>query len=232
MNQKNAFGEGVLFGVTNHIYALFMTNIYFVLSNIICLFFFMTLEPAFSNITIYFLALMPTGPTISALFYSIGKLIREKELSPLNDFFHGYKINFKDTMKFWLPLLVVLYILIVDLHYFNSNLSTINNVLSVVFLIGIILIMIISINAFLISAGYKFRLKDIWKLSVYYSFMKVKITLGNISIVIITLFLLSVTSNFLILFIASLLCYAFMINSKGLFEDIQLRFCDSQKSPS
>ncbi|WHZ03209.1 YesL family protein [Neobacillus sp. YX16] len=232
MNQKNAFGEGILFGVTNHIYALFMTNIYFMLSNIICLFFFMTLEPAFSNITIYFLALIPTGPTISALFYSIGKLIREKELSPLNDFFHGYKINFKDTMKFWLPLLVVLYILIVDLHYFNSNLSTINNVLSVVFLIGIILIMIISINAFLISAGYKFRLKDIWKLSVYYSFMKVKITFGNISIVIITLFLLLITSNFLILFIASLICYAFMLNSKGLLEDIQLRFCDSQKSPS
>jgi uncharacterized membrane protein YesL len=232
MNQKNAFGEGILFGVTNHIYALFMTNIYFVLCNIICLFFFMTLEPTFSNITIYFLALIPTGPAITALFYSIGKLIREKELSPLHDFIHGYKINFKDTMKFWLPLLLVLYILIVDIHYFNSNGSTINNVLSVVFLVGIILTMVISMNAFLIIAGFKFRFKDLWKLSVYYSFKKVKITFGNISIVIITLFLISVTSSFLLLFIASLICYAFLLNSKGLLEDIQLKFCDSQESLS
>jgi uncharacterized membrane protein YesL len=232
MNQKNAFGEGILFGVTNHIYALFMTNIYFVLCNIICLFFFMTLEPTFSNITIYFLALIPTGPAITALFYSIGKLIREKELSPLHDFIHGYKINFKDTMKFWLPLLLVLYILIVDLHYFNSNGSTINNVLSVVFLVGIILTMVISMNAFLIIAGFKFRFKDLWKLSVYYSFKKVKITFGNISIVIITLFLISVTSSFLLLFIASLICYVFLLNSKGLLEDIQLKFCDSQESLS
>lgn len=232
MNQKNAFGEGILFGVTNHIYALFMTNIYFVLSNIICLFFFMTLEPTFSNITIYFLALIPTGPAISALFYSIGKLIREKELSPLHDFIHGYKINFKDTMKFWLPLLLVLYILIVDLQYFNSTPSTINNVLSVVFAIGIILTMVISMNAFLIIAGFKFRFKDLLKLSVYYSFMKVKITFGNISIVIIALFLISVTSKFLLLFIASLICYAFMLNSKGLLEDIQLKFCDSRKNLS
>lgn len=229
MNQKNAFGEGLLFGVTNHIYALFMTNIYFVLSNIICLFFFMTLEPTFSNITIYFLALIPTGPAITALFYSIGKLIREKELSPLHDFVHGYKINFKDTMKFWLPLLLVLYILIVDLHYFNSNQSIINNILSIVFLIGIVLIMILSINAFLIIAGYKFRLKDIWKLSVYYSFKKVKITFGNISIVIISLFLLSVTSKFLFLFIASLICYSFLLNSKGILEDVKQNFCDSKK---
>jgi uncharacterized membrane protein YesL len=232
MNQKNAFGEGILFGVTNHIYALFMTNIYFVLSNIIGLFFFMTLEPTFSNITIYFLALIPTGPAITALFYSIGKLIREKELSPLHDFIHGYKINFKDTLKFWLPLLLVLYILIVDLQYFNSTASTINSVLSIVFAIGIILTMVISMNTFLIIAGFKFRFKDLLKLSVYYSFMKVKITFGNISIVIITLFLISVTSNFLLLFIASLICYAFMLNSKALLEDIQLKFCDSQKSRS
>ncbi|MDQ1003290.1 putative membrane protein YesL [Neobacillus niacini] len=232
MNQKNAFGEGILFSVTNHIYALFMTNIYFVISNIICLFFFMTLEPTFSNISIYFLALIPTGPAITALFYSIGKLIREKELSPLHDFIHGYRINFKDTMKYWLPLLLVLYILIVDLQYFNSTPSIINSVLSIVFLIGIILTIVISMSAFLIIAGFKFRYRDLWKLSVYYSFIKVKITFGNISIVIITLFLISVTSKFLLLFIASLICYAFLLNSKGLLEDIQLKFCDSQNIPS
>ena len=229
MKQKNAFGEGTFFGLTNHIYALLMTNIYFVLSNIIFLFFFITLEPTFSNITIYFLALIPTGPSISALFYSIGKLIREKELSPLNDFFHGYKINFKDSMKFWLPLLFVLYILFVDLQYFNANPTTINSVLSVVFIIGIILTMIVLMYAFLITAGFRFRLKDIWKLSIYYIFKKVKITLGNIGIIFITLFLTTITSNFLILFIASLVSYLFMLNNKEVLEDIKVNFCEPEK---
>src|SRR3954447_1545611 len=166
--KKRQFGEGTLFSVTNHIYWLLMTNIYFIISNAIFLFFFMTLEPTFSNITLYFLALILTGPSISALFYSIGKLIREKELSPLKDFFHGYKINFKDTMKFWLPLLFVLYILFVDLHYFNSTPSIMNTVLAIVFLIAIILVIIIVMYVFLINAGFKLRLKDIWKLSIYY----------------------------------------------------------------
>ena len=227
MNQNKTFGEGILYTITNHIYALLMTNIYFVLTNIICLFFFMSLEPAFSNITLYFLALIPTGPAISALIYSLRKLIREKELSPLKDFFHGYKINFKDTMKFWLPLLLLLYILIVDLYYFNSNPSSIiHTSLSIVFLIGILFTVVIAMNGFLILSGYKFRFKDIWKLSVFYSFTKIKITFGNISIVIITLFLLSVTSHYLLLFIGSLICYLFLLNSKGLFEDIQVNFCE------
>ncbi len=232
MNQNNIFGEGIFFRITNLIYALLMTNLFFVLTNLIALFFFMTLEPTFSNVTIYFLALIPTGPAISALIYSIGKLIREKELSPLQDFFHGYKINFKDTMKFWLPLLLVVYILIVDLQYFNSNPSTISSILSVIFMIGILLTIVIAMNGFLIIAGYKFRFKDIWKLAVYYSFTKVKITFGNISIVIITLFLLSITSHFLLLFIGSIICYLFLLNSKGLFEDIQMNFCEPKENLS
>ncbi|MBA4493481.1 DUF624 domain-containing protein [Paenactinomyces guangxiensis] len=229
MQKRKEFGDGLLFRLTNYIYCLLMTNIYFVLSNMIFLFFFMTLKPSFSNITIYFLALTLTGPSISALLYSIGKLIREKELSPLKDFFHGYKINFKDTMKFWLPLLLVLYILFVDLQYFNANPSTINNVLSAVFLIGIILMIILSMYAFLINAGFKFRLKDIWKLSIYYSFKKVKITFGNLGIVIISMFLTSIISDVLIVCIPSLVCYLFMLNSKEIMEDIKVNFCQPQK---
>lgn len=230
--KKRQYGEGLLFSLTNHIYWLIMTNIYFILCNVIFLFFFITLQPTFSNITIYFLALIPTGPSISALFYSIGKLIREKDLSPLRDFFHGYKINFKDTMKFWLPLLLVLYILFVDLQYFNSNPSTMNNILSVVFSIAIIIMIILMMYAFLINAGFKFRLKDIWKLAVYYSFMKVKITFGNIGIVVILLFLSSVVSDFFIVFVASLVCYLFMLNSKEVLEDIRINFIESRESVS
>ena len=232
MNQNKAFGEGILYTITNHIYALLMTNIYFVLTNIICLFFFVSLEPVFSNITLYFLALIPTGPAISALIYSIRKLIREKELSPLKDYFHGYKLNFKDTMKFWLPLLLLLYILIVDIHYFNSNPSIVNTILAVIFFIAIILAVVIAMNGFLIVSGYNFRFKDLWKLSIFYSFTKVKITFGNISIVIITLFFLTVTSYFLLLFIGSLICYLFLLNSKGLLEDIQVNFCEPKNNPS
>jgi len=223
--KKRDFGEGILFSLTNHIYWLLMTNIYFVISNAIFLFFFMTLEPTFSNITIYFLALTLTGPSLSALFYSIGKLIREKELSPLRDFLHGYKINFKDTMKFWLPLLLVLYILFIDLQYFNSNPSVTHHILSVIFFIGILITMIIMMNSFLINAGFKFRLKDICKLSIYYSFKKVKVTFGNIGIIIISLFLTTITSNFFIVFMASVICYVFLLNSRDLLEDIKLNFC-------
>ncbi|MDN4525023.1 YesL family protein [Fictibacillus fluitans] len=228
MQKRKEFGTGFLYVLMNHIYALMLTNICFILSNVIFLFFFMTLEPSFTNITLYFLALIPAGPSISALFYSIGKLIREQELSPLRDYLHGYKINVKDTLKFWTPYLMVLYILFIDFQYYNTNLSFKNSVLSVVILAGIALLMVVSLNAFFINSGFSFRTRDVWRLSIYYGFKKPKITFGNAGIVIIALFMTMVTNSFFMVFTASLITYLFMLNSKTLLEDLKENFCKQE----
>lgn len=220
------FGQGKIHGFTNHIYWLAQINIYFVLCNIVFLFFFLTLEPSFSNIIIYFLALIPSGPAVSALCYAIGKLVRENEISPTKDFFYGYKLNFKDTLKLWLPMLLVIFILVVDLQYFYLEATVINQILAIVFLVVLILMLGLLLYIFPINVTYKFRTRDIYKLSIYYSFKKVKITFGNIGIFIITLFLMYVISDFLILFIASLVCYALMVNSKEVMDDIKLNYVD------
>lgn len=220
------YGQGKIYSFTNHIYWLALLNIYFVLCNIVFLFIFLILEPTFSNIIFYFLALIPSGPAISALCFAIGKLVREKEIYPTKDFFNGYKLNFKDTMKLWLPMLLIIFILIVDLQYFHLEASVINQILSIVFLVVLLLISGLSLYIFPINVIYKFRTRDIYKLSIYYSFKKKKITFGNIGIVIITLFLMYVISDFLIIFIASLVCFAFMLNSKEVMEEIKVNYVD------
>src|SRR5690625_6434312 len=93
MGNKREFGEGALTTFTNYVYWLMVLNFYFILTNIVFLFFFLALEPSFSNIILYFLALVPTGPSIYALYYSPAKLVKEKKISPTKDFFYVYKIG-------------------------------------------------------------------------------------------------------------------------------------------
>ncbi|CAM3903931.1 YesL family protein [Lederbergia lenta] len=224
MNNRKEFGQGIFFMISNHIYWLTLTNIYFVLCNTIFLFFFMALEPVFSNLIIIFLALIPTGPAIMALCYVMDKLVRDKEISPTRDFFYGYKVNFKDTLKVWIPMLALLFILIVDLQYFYAESTVINQVLSIVFLVALIVLICLSLYVFPITAKFKFRIRDVYKLSIYYSFKKLKISFGNIGIIIIALFFMFITSNFLILFIAGALCYLLTLNSKDIIEDIKLNY--------
>ena len=230
MEKGKEFGQGILSVITNHIYWLGLINIYFVLCNIVFLFFFITLIPSFSNTVVYFLALVPTGPAITALFSTLNKLVREKEISPTKDFFTSYKMNFIETLKIWLPLLLVVFILVVDLQYLNQNPSTMNQVFAGIILIVLLLIGSLSVYLFSITANFKFRIRDIYRLSVYYSFYKIKATTGNIGIVIVTLFLINVTSDFILLFLASLICYTMVLNNHSVTEDIRLNFIKTENA--
>lgn len=221
MNKHQEFGQGILSVVTNYIYWFMLTNIYFVFCNLIFLFAFITLEPELSNMILIFLALIPTGPAITALCYVMDKLVREKEISPTKDFFYGYKINFKDTLKVWLPILAAIFILIIDLQYFYQDSTRIHQILAIVFLVGLGFLFCILLYVFPITAKFKFRMRDVFKLSIYYSFKKLKTTTGNIGILIIAIFLMLITTDFLFLFIASVLSYVLTLNSRAVINDIE-----------
>jgi len=224
MEEKNQFGQGILYTFTNYVYAFLLTNLYFVLTNGLFIFFFMTLEPSFSNILLYFLALIPTGPAVAALYYSMEKLVRTKELSPTHDFFYGFKKNVKDILSIWFPILLVYFILIVDLQYLRQTPTELNQILSIVIFVLIVLWTMLILNAVAISARFKFRIRDIWKLSVYYSFMKVKNTVGNMLILFILAFITTITTDFLILFVSSIVFFLLALNTKEMLSGIEMNF--------
>jgi uncharacterized membrane protein YesL len=228
--QQREFGQGSLFTFTNYVYWLFLTNFYFILANAIFIFFFMTLVPTFSNIIVYFLALIPSGPAITALCYSMDKLVRTKEVSPTRDFFYGYKSNIKGTFSVWLIILIVFFILIIDLQYFRNSPTEMGQILSIVIFILTILWTIISLNAMIINSKFKFRTRDVFKLAVYYSFRKFKSTIGGVLILFILGFLTTVTTDFLVIFVSSLVGYLMMLNSKEILSDIQENFLQTGSS--
>ena len=224
MGKKKEFGEGILYTVTNYIYWLLLTNCYFWMANVLLLLAVLTLKPTVSNLALYFLALIPTGPAFSALCYAMEKLVREKSLSPTADFFRGYRVNLKDTMRMWLPMLAILFILVVDIHYYNSEPSTANQMLGAVLSVILLLFVVGSLYAFPINAKFKFRVRDVYRLSVYYSFKKRRATIGNAAIIFITLFVMSVTVDLIILFLASPVGFLLMWNSQEVMHDVKLNF--------
>ncbi|MDQ0227446.1 YesL family protein [Metabacillus niabensis] len=224
MGDKREFGEGILFTVTNYIYWLFVSNILFILSNSIFIFFFMTLKPSFSNLILFFLALIPSGPAIAALTYSMEKLVRTKELSPARDFIEGYRKNLKDTFTIWLPILVIYFILLVDLQYLRQTPTSTNQILAIVIFVLTVIWTMVVLNIVSINARFKFRVRDTFKLSIYYSFMKFKQTVGNLLILFIVAYLTSITTNFFIVFTSSIIAFVMLLNTKEILTDIEQNF--------
>ena len=224
MGQKKEFGQGILFTFSNYVYWILLTNIYFVATNAVFIFFFMTLKPSFSNIALYALALIPSGPAISGLLYSMEKLVRTKELSPTADFFYGYRTNLKGTFFVWTIILAVYFVLLIDLQYLRVTVTPINQIIFVVVLVLTFIWTMLSINMLMIYARFTFRIRDLVKLSAYYQFMKFKQTIGNLFILFLVAFLTVITTDFLVIFIASLIAMAMTFNSRSIHEHIERNF--------
>ena len=224
MEHKKEFGQGILFTFSNYVYWILLTNIYFVATNAIFIFFFMTLTPTFSNIGLYVLALIPSGPAISGLLYSMEKLVRTKELSPTADFFYGYRSNLKGTFFTWTIILAVYFVLLIDLQYLRITVTPVNQMIFIVLLVLTLIWTMLSINMLMINARFTFRIRDLVKLSAFYQFTKFKETIGNILILFLVAFVTVFTTDFLVIFMASLIAMGMTYNSKAMLGHIESNF--------
>ena len=166
MSQKNIIHTPLYKGL-QYLYAFLMTNIYFIISNILIILTFFSIPTSFSSIPLYYIALIPMGPSLIALFYTMGKLHREKIIQPTKDFFQSYKKNFFISIRYWLIQLTLITILSVDIVYLISKGHIIWTIISV---IAWCFILIATINGFAILATFEVKVKNL----VVFSLLMIK----------------------------------------------------------
>ncbi len=127
---------------------------------------FLFVELTLDNILLFYLALLPAGPAFAALFASMGKLVREKEISPTKDFWTYYKKNFMIGTKYWLLKWTILVILLLDLRYTGFNIQ----VLTPIIFILIIVALLILLYAFPILTRFEVKIKNLWLVAIYANF--------------------------------------------------------------
>lgn len=157
MSQKNII-QSPLYKGLQYFYAFLMTNIYFILCNILIVVTFFSVPASFSSILLYVVALFPMGPALTALFYTMGKLHRDKIVQPTKDFFHAYKVNFGISLRYWLIQLVLLTILFVDVLYVLSNDYL---VWLIIGLAALFVALIMTINGFAVLATFEVSVKNL-----------------------------------------------------------------------
>ena len=210
--------EKPLYIVANYIYAFFMTNLYFLIANLLFFFVYFSIELTAGLVWILFISLIPVGPAIGALLYNMGKLVREKEISPTRDFFKGYVKNFKISVLFWLIQLVFFMVLITNLRQTELELQPI---LAIFYFILVFFLFLVSCYGFAILSRFEVTLKNLYIISAYYVFKYWKRTLLNLGGAIFSLLLFIQFPIFATLFLASGVGWALMSNLKAILADME-----------
>ncbi|WP_054859849.1 DUF624 domain-containing protein [Gracilibacillus sp. JCM 18860] len=214
-----------LYVALQYIYYFLMTNIYFMLANILFLVIFLFVELTLDNILLFYLALLPAGPAFAALFASMGKLVREKEISPTKDFWSYYKKNFMIGTKYWLLKWTILVILLLDLRYTGFNIQ----VLTPIIFILIIVALLILLYAFPILTRFEVKIKNLWLVAIYANFKFFKTTLLNLSTFVSLGVIYYFAPSITIWFCMSIATFFIMFNMRKPFEVMELEMSNENK---
>lgn len=209
---------------------LLLLNFLFIASNLLAFLVFILFIPTISNTIFYFLALIPTGAAVSTLCYCLSISPDHTNISVVQQFIQIYRRNFIDVLKVWLPILGLFFIFIIDIQYFQQELTVFGQIMNGLFLVLLLLLTVFALYCLLIVVHFNFRVRDVYRLAVYYMFTRIKITTGNIGIGFLTLTGMFFISDFIILFTASLVAWFITMNSSPVLEDIRANFIKEQAS--
>lgn len=223
MNQD--YKPGILTIITSNIFFFMVVNFFFFLSLIPSLAWLLILEPSLLN----FIPLSLVGPSLTALFCCMIKFketdFGKEDLPTSVDFKYFYKKNFIDTLRFWMPYVIIMLILYTNATYFEGNPTT-RLIVTIIAIIGSIVSTLSITYMLAINAKFKFGVKDLFKLGMFYILTDIK---ANISIVVVYFLAIGVAiviSDFLLLFVASVIGYLLVMYTYSALEHVRDSFTE------
>lgn len=221
---KKEFYEKPIYTIPNYILGLIQSSFYFGICNILLILFFIitNLFPDQFNILLFVICLIPLGPSLGALYPTISKIIREKDIYFASYFWRYYKSNFRSYLKLWSVHLGLITLFSIDFEYFYINSPETN--LHIIFVVLLILSVLINLYSFSINSRFELKLKDLFVLSIYYMIKKFPITILKVSVIFFAYYLSNNISILLLFFMPSIICYIFFYYDKKIFEEIENRF--------
>lgn len=222
MNNYSDFEEKRLNKIFNYLHWFFISSIYFFVCNILNATSMYLFELNIDNIIIFFISMILTGPALVALYSFMDKIVYCNYVDTTRDFFKGYTRNFLDSLKLWIILLTIAFILIFDL-----NLCFVSGkfLFLIVPIISMLVIDIILMSYSLpIISKYKIKLLDTIKLSLYLAIKNPITTVINLIIVVVSTYITIYYKGFFSFFISGIGCFLIIKNMKYSFLFIENKY--------
>lgn len=184
-------------------------NFLFLIFNfpVLIFFLFIGIHNVREYLPLFLICLLPTGPSISAVFFSMNRLMRHIETTAFKDYIEGYKhILYTKTVLSFLYLFGV-WILWTNVEFFGIQFPCFPLLLFFIVVFGCFLCSYV--NLFLLSSRYTMRIGNYFKAAFYLTITKPQLTIGNIIIAVFVLMLIEIKAGTFVLFMISI--YGFLV---------------------
>lgn len=129
------------------------------------------------------IAQLPVAPALSAGLYAVRGWRRDDDAGPAHLFWRGYRRNTVDVLRWWVPVLALLFVLATNA--LNPGAVSIGPSLQVVSLAAGAVILLWSGHALVTSSFFTFRTRDVVRIAIVEMFSQWRVTLVYLSLLIV-----------------------------------------------
>lgn len=216
MMKKQTFENNIYMKIFNWVYIFLSTSLLFSLFNlpfVLCVL-MLAVDPR--NALWFSLSLITFGPASIGALATIDEFFEEKNVSPVKAYFGYVKKYFLKGLAYWLPVLVLSFILIVDIKFFMIHM-TVGRFILPLFIILIVLMVGLYLNAIYLQVkNPNHGIADVYRAAVYYLARRWYIAAINAAIFAIIPILMLVKPQFGMVITPSLGIFLIYMNSRFL----------------
>jgi len=217
------FGDGPLSRITSRVYILLVVELLLLLTTVPALLPLLVLGRDPSNLPLAALLLVPVGPAFSAALYTLRHQQADlTDLHPAALFWRGYRANAFGALRIWVPTLLWLTVLAVNLAYSGAvGLASWWAVPLVLIAVGVTLC---AANALVITSLFDFRTRDVLRLAVHFLVRTPGVFIGNALLLAAAAGITAVFSEAVLMLLASIAVLAFLRISDPMIHLIRKEF--------
>ncbi|MCZ7374800.1 DUF624 domain-containing protein [Micromonospora sp. WMMC250] len=219
------FGDGPLSRITSRVYILLVVELLLLLTTLPGLLPLLVLGRDPSNLPLAALFLVPVGPAISAALYALRHQRTDlTDLRPAALFWRGYRTNVSGVLRVWVPTLVWLAVLAMNLAYRDAvGLASWWSVPLVLLAVGVTLC---AANALVITSLFDFRTRDVLRLAVHFLVRTPAVTVGTALLLAAATGVTAVFSEAVLAMLGSVLVLALLRVADPMVDLIRKEFAE------
>ncbi|WP_341716167.1 DUF624 domain-containing protein [Micromonospora sp. FIMYZ51] len=220
---RREFGAGPLSRVAALVYTLLVVELLLLLCAAPGLVALFALERHVSNLPLVAVCAVPLGPALAAALYALHhQRLDLTELRPARLFWRGYRANLAGSLLVWVPMLLWLTILAVNLVNLRS--AGLSGWWAVPLVLVGAMVAVVGVNALVITSLFTFRLRDVIRLARYFVLRTPQVAVGTALLLVAATVLTLVASEAALAALASVLALALVRGSAPMTTAIRQEF--------
>lgn len=221
-SQVDEIGPGALSRITAAVYRFLVLFAFLVLNCAPTVVVWTLLAPDPTNTALFVAAMLPVAPALSAAVYALRAWSGSPDLHPAKALFRGYARNLVDTLKWWVVVLAICAVLVVNLVFAGSVRGA--AVLRPVCLVLLMVLGVWSAHLLVVTSLFSFRTRDALRVAAVEMFSQWKASLGILSLIVVAAAVVGFASEAVL----ALLAWAFVgllwITARPVEADVSARF--------